>query len=351
VTQGDRARRGRRILAVRLDSMGDVVLTGPAVRALAERAEVIYLSSPIGAPAAALLPGVARVERFAAPWVLADPPPVDARALRGVVSRLRRLSVDEAYLFTSSHQSPLPMALLARCAGVSRLAGVSVDHAGALLDVRIHGDPDLHEVERNLLVAGAFGARLADGDDGRLRIGRPAARSVAHPRVVIHPGAAAPARTWARDRWEALVHLLDAEGWPVIVTGSSSEAAWCEAMCAGTSHAVSAAGRTDLAALLQLLSDAMAVVCGNTGPAHLAAAVGTPVVSLYAPTVPASRWHPWGVPYRLLGRQDVGCAGCRARECPVPGHPCLAPVRPEQVRDALVELVPADSTLQEEAHA
>jgi ADP-heptose:LPS heptosyltransferase len=342
---------GRRLLAVRLDSMGDVVLTGPAVRALAERGEVTYLCSPIGAPAAALLPGVARVELFSAPWVLADPPPVEVRALRDVVRRLRHLRVDEAYLFTSSHQSPLPMALLARCADVPRLAGVSVDHAGRLLDVRIPGDPDLHEVERNLLVARAFGAELADGDDGRLRIGRSAGRRASRPRVVVHPGAAAPARTWARDRWGALVHLLDAEGWPVVVTGASSEAEWCDAMCAGMSRAVSAAGRTDLRGLLELLDGAMAVICGNTGPAHLAAAVGTPVVSLYAPTVPASRWHPWGVPYRLLGQQDVACAGCRALECPVPGQPCLASVHPEQVRDALVELVPSGPTVKEEARA
>jgi ADP-heptose:LPS heptosyltransferase len=338
---------------VRLDSMGDVVLTGPAVRALAGRGELTFLCSRIGAPAAALLPGVARLEVFSAPWVLADPPPVEVRTLRRLVERLRGLRLDEAYLFTSSHQSPLPMALLARCAGVPRLAGVSVDHAGQLLDVRIPGDPDVHEVERNLRVAGAFGAQLPDGDDGRLRIGRPVAPGppASRRRIVIHPGASAPARTWGRDRWRALVHLLDAEGWPVVVTGAPSEAAWCRAMCAGTSHAVSAAGRTDLPALLRILAEAMAVVCGNTGPAHLAAAVGTPVVSLYAPTVPASRWHPWGVPHRLLGQQDVPCAGCRARECPVPGHPCLASVRPEQVRDALVELVPGGPTLKERAHA
>jgi ADP-heptose:LPS heptosyltransferase len=336
---------------VRLDSMGDVVLTGPAVRALAERGDVTFLCSPIGASAAGLLPGVARVAVFSAPWVLADPPPVDARTLRRLVRRLRRLGADEAYLFTSSHQSPLPMALLLRCAGVPRLAGVSVDHAGRLLDVRVPGDPDVHEVERNLLVARAFGARPADDDDGRLRIGRLARGQQPRRGVVIHPGAAAPARTWSRDRWEALVHLLDAEGRPLVVTGAPSEAAWCDAMCADATHAVSAAGRTDLPALLELLAGATAVVCGNTGPAHLAAAVGTPVVSLYPPTVPASRWRPWGVPHRLLGQQDVPCAGCRARECPFPGQPCVASVHPRHVRDALDELVPAGPTVREEAHA
>ena len=76
------------------------------------------------------------------------------------------------------------------------------------------------------------------------------------------------------------------------------------------------------------------VVVGNTGPAHLAAAVGTPVVSLFAPTVPAVRWRPWRVPHELL-YVDVPCAGCRARECPVPGHPCLGGVMTDDVLAAV----------------
>jgi ADP-heptose:LPS heptosyltransferase len=72
---------------------------------------------------------------------------------------------------------------------------------------------------------------------------------------------------------------------------------------------------------------------GNTGPAHLAAAVGTPVVSLFAPTVPSARWRPWGVPLRLL-HHPVPCAGCRARTCPVAGHPCLDGAAGEGVRPA-----------------
>jgi len=80
------------------------------------------------------------------------------------------------------------------------------------------------------------------------------------------------------------------------------------------------------------------VVVGNTGAAHLAAAVGTPVVSLFAPVVPAVRWAPYGVPHVLLGDQEARCRGSRARECPVPGHPCLASVTPEAVVEAVAAL-------------
>jgi ADP-heptose:LPS heptosyltransferase len=88
-----------------------------------------------------------------------------------------------------------------------------------------------------------------------------------------------------------------------------------------------------------VIAGAEAIVVGNTGPAHLAAAVGTPVVSLYAPTVPAARWHPWRVPFELLSR-DVPCADCRARECPVAGHPCLAAVTAQEVLHAVTQLAP-----------
>jgi ADP-heptose:LPS heptosyltransferase len=84
-----------------------------------------------------------------------------------------------------------------------------------------------------------------------------------------------------------------------------------------------------------VLRSADALVAGNTGPAHLAAAVGTPVVSLFSPVVSARNWRPWGVPVAILGDQDAPCAGTRARECAVAGHPCLNTVLPEQALDAL----------------
>jgi len=328
-----------RVLAVRLDSMGDVLLTGPAVRAMATERDVVYLAGPAGAPAAALLPGVAKVEVFSAPWILADPPPVDLPTIRSLVQRLRRMELEAAVVLTSSHQSPLPFALLGRLAGIPWIGGISVDYAGGLLDVRIPGDPDLHEVERNLLVARAGGAALAADDDGALRV---QLRDRDGPRlmeavdyVVVHPGADAPARTWPPARWAELVDRMSRRGWPVIVTGSRAEASLCAGVCGDNEHAYSLAGATDVATLARVLAGAAAVICGNTGPAHLAAAVGTPVVTLFAPTVPARRWHPWMVPHVLLGDQSVPCAGCRSRECPLPVQSCLDGVSTQAALDAM----------------
>jgi heptosyltransferase-3 len=96
----------------------------------------------------------------------------------------------------------------------------------------------------------------------------------------------------------------------------------------------------DLAGLARVLGGAEVVVVGNTGPAHLAAAVGTPVVSLFSPVVPAVRWRPWGVAHELLGDQGAACAGSRARVCPVVGHPCLDGVSVGEVVAAVDRLAP-----------
>jgi len=88
-----------------------------------------------------------------------------------------------------------------------------------------------------------------------------------------------------------------------------------------------------------VLDAADAVVVGNTGPAHLAAAVGTPVVSLFAPTVPAVRWAPYHVPHVLLGDQDAVCRDTRVTHCPFEGHPCLTGVSAGDVQRAVDTLL------------
>ncbi|HEX8101849.1 MAG TPA: glycosyltransferase family 9 protein, partial [Solirubrobacteraceae bacterium] len=208
------------------------------------------------------------------------------------------------------------------------------DYPGTLLDVRHRISDDEHEVER------ALGHGLPPGDDGALRVQRTGgALPVEPPYVVVHPGASVPARAWAPERNAALVEALAETGRTVVVTGAPAERA-LTAQVAGD-HGIDLGGATDLAGLAGVLAAASAVVVGNTGPAHLAAAVGTPVVSLFAPTVPAVRWRPWRVPQELLF-VDVPCAGCRARVCPVEGHPCLGGVEVADVVAAVDRLAPVE---------
>ncbi|MFD8228017.1 glycosyltransferase family 9 protein [Streptomyces massasporeus] len=325
-----------RALVTRLDSFGDVLLAGPAVRAVAARADsVTLLCGPRGAPAAGLLPGVDDVLVWDAPWVGFSPPPVG----RGEVDQLiDTIDADTALILTSYHQSPLPAALLLRLAGVGFIAADSEDYPGSLLDVRHRRAPHAHEAEAALDLAEAAG--FPPADDGRLRVlPPPATTGLTGPGtyVVLHPGASVPARAWSPGRCAEAARELAAAGHRVVVTGGAGESD-LTAYVAG-SHALDLGGRTGASELGGVLAGAAVVVTGNTGPAHLAAAVGTPVVSLFAPVVPAERWRPYGVPYVLLGDQDAPCANSRARQCPVPGHPCLDTVTAQDVVTAVEKLL------------
>jgi ADP-heptose:LPS heptosyltransferase len=160
--------------------------------------------------------------------------------------------------------------------------------------------------------------------------------------VVLHPGTSVPARAWPVPHYAETAALLAARGWSVVVTGGPDERGLTAEVCAH-SGAVDLGGRTSLAELAAVLDTAECVVVGNTGPAHLAAAVGTPVVSLFAPTVPAVRWAPYQVPTVLLGDQDSPCRDSRAVRCPVAGHPCLSSVGPAMAVQAVQHLVTSSS--------
>ena len=335
------------VLVCRLDSAGDVLLMGPAIRAVgAAAARVTLLCGPRGEAAARLLPAVDEIVVFRAGWIDPEPGPVTRSAVLALADELAARGIDEAIVFTSFHQSALPTALVLRLAGVPRIAAISDDYPGSLLDVRHRIEGEVHEVERALSLAASVGYELPPDDDGSLAIVRSTAVRVnpggPGPYVVVHPGASVPARAWAPERNAALVDKLVERGTRVVVTGASGEEALTRRV-AGRDRAQvrDLGGRTDLASLAEVLAAADAVVVGNTGPAHLAAAVGTPVVSLFAPVVPAVRWRPWQVPHELLGDQEAPCKGSRARECPVPAHPCLNDVSVEDVVAAVERLAPA----------
>jgi len=328
------------VLVARLDNAGDVLLAGPAVRAVAAAGQrVVVLAAPQGVAAAELLPGVDRVLSWRCPWIDAQPPEATPGYVQELLAALGTERIDQALILTSFHQSPLPLALLLRLSGVARIAAISEDYPGSLLDVRHRTHDDQPEAERGLSLAAAAGFRLPAGDDGKLAVRRPLPPPPPHlprPYVVLHPGASVPARQWPLGHFAAAVFALSEAGWPVVVSGSPGERALTAAV-AGR-RGIDLGGRTTLAELAGLLAGAAAVVVGNTGPAHLAAAVGTPVVSLFAPTVPAVRWAPYGVESVLLGDQDAPCAGTRATVCPVPSHPCLSSVSSTDVVAAVTKL-------------
>lgn len=153
--------------------------------------------------------------------------------------------------------------------------------------------------------------------------------------VLMHPGAASPARRWPADNWAALARHLVAAGRPVVLTGSSAEAPLAAriARAAGLPPRAVLAGRTDLRALSEAVARAALVVCGDTGVAHLATALATPSVLLFGPTSPA-HWGPLpglegGQHHRVLWK---GTTGDPHANRPDPG---LVRIRVEEVVAAI----------------
>ncbi len=338
-------------LVARLDSMGDMLICGPAIRAVAATADrVTVLAGPEGAAAARLLPGVDDVVVYDCPWIRPGKAPLDAAEFDGFVGDVRARGVDRALVLTSFHQSALPTALALRLAGVPWIAAVSEDYPGSLLDIRIADPADAPEPQRMLEIARSAGFSLPAGDDGRLEVHvaqreLPAAldRLRGRPYIAVHPGAAAPARMYPLPQMQSAVRLLLEQGERVVLTGSRVErsltAQILEAVdLAAADRVVDLAGGLTMGGLATVLAAADVLVVGNTGPAHLAAAVRTPVVSLFSPVVPAVRWAPYSEERVVLGDQHAPCRGTRARDCPVPGHPCLNDVPPERVVAAVQEL-------------
>lgn len=349
-----------RALVVRLDNVGDVLLAGPSVRAVAATHQVTVLAGPRGAAAACLLPGVSDVITWRSPWVDLDPPAVSAADIAALARRLAACDFATALVLTSFHQSPLPTALVLRLAGVPSIAAISTDYPGSLLDVRHRLEADVPEPERGLSLARAAGFDLPAGDDGRLAIRRPLPDVTGlvgdEPYVVAHPGASAPARTWPVHRWAEAVAELARRGRRVVLTGTASERGLTRAAAAGGNGTppgtiMDVAGRTDLPQLAAIVAGAEAVLVGNTGTAHLAAAVGTPVACLFAPVVPAARWAPYRVRRVLLGDQHAACRDSRAVLCPVPGHPCLTSVSAAAACDAIDDLIANRTRPQEQTCA
>lgn len=329
-------------MVARLDNLGDVLLSGPLVRAAARHAaSVTYLCTRRGEAAARLLPGVDDVMVTTAGWIESPAPAVTRTTVLDLAEQVEQAGVDQAVILASFHQSPLPLALVLRIAGVRRIGAVSVDYAGSLLDVRHQVTDELHEVARALSLGAAMGWELPPGDPGGLMI-----RASPRPElpaglsrdgyVVVHPGASVPARAADPGRLADAVAALSRAGHRVVVTGGPDERALTRRVAGHA--AVDLGGRCGLDGLAGVLAGARVVVVGNTGPAHLAAAVGTAVVSLFAPTVPVERWHPWMVPNVILGRQGIACAGCRARHCPVAGHPCVGDIGTAEIVNAVDQL-------------
>ena len=131
--------------------------------------------------------------------------------------------------------------------------------------------------------------------------------------------------------------MADRHGWQILFTGTRPEIELVEAIRAGMeAPSRSLAGVLDLGEMAALLERAPMLIANNTGPVHMAAALGTPVVDLYALTNP--QHMPWRIPAPVLFH-DVPCRNCFKSVCPEVHHACLRGVAAPQVAAAALELL------------
>jgi lipopolysaccharide heptosyltransferase II len=345
----------RRVLCVRLDTLGDVLMTTPALRAVHEwesGRRVTLLTSPPGAAVARLVPVVDDVIVYDAPWLKGAALRADAKQDLAMVEELRAGQFDASIIFTVFSQSALPAAQLCYLADIPLRLAHSRENPYQLLTSWVP-DPEpaqgiRHEVERQLALVEQVGFHT---DDTRLALRIPitARRRVlallatlglgaGEPWLLVHPGATAPSRRYPAERFGEAARMLSREnGAMVLVTGDASESALVDAVCRAVgARAHGLAGRLALDEMAALVEAAPVLITNNTGPAHVAAAVGTPVVDLYALTNP--QHTPWQVPSRVLSH-DVPCRNCFKSVCPVGHNDCLRQISAKEVAYAARELL------------
>lgn len=374
-----------RILAIRPDHLGDVLLAGPALarlRAGRPSDEILLLVGPWSEAVAGRLEGPDRVETFAFPAFARLPRRrLPGRGLLGVLRLARHIARGRWDVVFVLRDDDSPSAWAAALAGVPiRIGHASPSVAPFLTHGLADRDRPAHVTAAGLaLVRGALeGTESRDGGlahnplksrSSRAEAGEafehdpltlrtsPAEAGEAEtclaqlrslgptdPRgpVAIHPGAGAAVKLWTSAGWAAVARALCASGEPLLLTGGEAERSLTAELARrlasvehGAHPVLDLAGRTDVGTLAALYERCRIVLGPDSGPLHLAAAVGTPSVSLFGPADPA-RFGPWGPSERhRVVMNGLPCAPCGRLDWPEPeSHPCVRALTVAAVVDA-----------------
>jgi len=313
-------------LVIQTAFLGDVVLTTPLLAALAEvHGPVDVVTNPLAAALLETHPAVGTVIRY-------DKRGAD-RGLRGVWRlgrRLRARRYARVYLPHGSWRS----AALAFLTGARERIGFADSAAATTYTRRVARPAAAHEVERLLELAGTGSAPPVllelTADD------RSAADAWLRERG-LGPGfvALAPGSIWGTKRWPGYAELASRLDARVVIVGGREDVALAEtvaAAAAGRAH--SAAGVLGLRASAALIARAAVLVTNDSAPLHLATAVGTPIVAVFGPTVPAFGFGPRGTRDRVIEHPSLPCRPCSShgpQVCPLGHHRCMREVSVESV--------------------
>jgi len=312
----------KKILVVRTDKIGDVVLSLPVVTALKqafENVSVTMLINPLVKDIVEMCPDVDKI--------LFDMEP----GFGSLVSDLRREKFDAALLLHPT----LRLAAALFFAGIPLRIGTGYRLYSFLFNKKVfehRKTGNKHEAELNLSLARALYPDInPDNILFNLNIDSEIIKDAAgksensgvnfsSPFIVIHPGSKGSALTWSEDNFRALVKILSEKiGFQILVTGVEEEKDMAEKICGKNRNVFNTAGLFTLKELAAVLKKSELVIANSTGPIHIAAALNTFVVGFYPPARPmnAKRWGPY-TKKRLLFVPETGeiCSSCSGPECP-----------------------------------
>jgi ADP-heptose:LPS heptosyltransferase len=305
----------KNILVIRADNMGDLIMTTPALRALKETfpCRITLLTSRLGG---VIVPHISYIDEaivYDVPWVKGDTAG-NASTTTELVQLLRGKQFDAAIIFTVYSQSALPAAMLALQAGIPlRLAYCRENPYQLLTDWLPDDEPYRlirHQVERDLRLVDFIGARTGNN---RLEISynrliwplvqqQLSERGISTGKrwVILHAGVSEEKRRYPEQQWVAIAQRLAVLGYTVLLTGSAADAGLAGRIATAAGHPLvhPVAGLLNIEAFVALVAEAPLVISVNTGTVHIAAAVQTPVLVLYAQTNP--QHTPWRVPHVVL---------------------------------------------------
>ena len=308
-----------KLLVIRTDRIGDVVLTLPVAGALHRcypQAEIVFMVQPY-------VRDIVKGHKYIARIILDRGE--RGRQFNGLVRRLRAEKFDAALLLHPT----LRLALLMKLAGIPVRIGTAYRLYSFLFSCRVREHRKVstrHEVEYNLSLVKALGC-----DDTQVQFDLPVSEAarvdidtlyralnldVNMPLIVIHPGSLASALDWPMSHFTELVGRLAADPVQLLITGSPDEAAITEKLAGAAENARSLAGQLDLLRLSALLERVDLCVANSTGPLHMAAALGTDVVGFYPPvrSMRPRRWGPWGQQGSTLVPEGF-CLSCSKNKC------------------------------------
>ena len=303
-----------RVLIVRLGSLGDVVHAIPAAAALRRAFPQSEIDWLVDARHRDIVDLVSVIDRVV---------PLDAPTANGWLQAIRELR-GRAYDIALDFQGLMKSAVLARASGAKRVAGFSLWHLREKSARPFYTTAEQaeggHAIRKNLRLLRAVGIDNEDRIEFPLRRCESSALAALRAMIgearfaLINPGAAWPNKRWPPERFGALASFIrDICGLAPVVLWGPGEAPLADAVVTSSQRAAVLAPPTLLHDLVALSREADLLVAGDTGPLHIATAVGTPTVSLFGPTYP-ERNGPWSPDDLVVSRADR-CGCHRARRC------------------------------------